>query len=88
MRYKCGAMLLTMNRNFSEWGETFGDAAISTAILDRILHHRHVISIRGDSFRLREQRSRSGLVWPALVEGPNQAIGSKSGGRVIYWVSC
>jgi len=39
----------------------FGDAVVATAILDRLLHHSHVLTIRGDSYRLREKR-RSGLL--------------------------
>jgi IstB-like ATP binding protein len=39
----------------------FGDAVVATAILDRLLHHSHVITIRGDSYRLREKR-RTGLL--------------------------
>ena len=39
----------------------FGDSVVATAILDRLLHHSHVITIRGDSYRLRAKR-RSGLV--------------------------
>jgi DNA replication protein DnaC len=44
-----------------EWGSVFGDAVVATAILDRLLHHSHVLTIRGDSYRLREKR-RSGLL--------------------------
>jgi len=47
-----------------EWGEVFGDQVVATAILDRLLHHSHVLTIRGDSYRLREKR-RSGLIPPA-----------------------
>jgi DNA replication protein DnaC len=54
-------MLVTSNRAVSEWGTVFGDNVVATAILDRLLHHSHVITIRGDSYRLREKR-RSGLV--------------------------
>jgi IstB-like ATP binding protein len=39
----------------------FGDAVVATAILDRLLHHSHVVTIRGDSYRLREKR-RAGLL--------------------------
>ena len=46
-----------------EWGEVFGDQVVATAILDRLLHHSHVLTIRGDSYRLREKR-RSGLIRP------------------------
>ena len=61
-------MLITSNRAVGEWGAVFGDAVVATAILDRLLHHSHVITIRGDSYRLREKR-RSGLIkTPALSE--------------------
>ena len=39
----------------------FGDAVVATAILDRLLHHSHVVTIGGDSYRLREKR-RTGLL--------------------------
>ena len=60
-RYERGATLLTSNRSVGEWGEVFGDVVVATAILDRLLHHSHVITIRGDSYRLRQKR-RSGLI--------------------------
>ena len=60
-RYEKGSTLITSNRSVSEWGEVFGDAVVATAILDRLLHHSHVIAIRGESYRLKEKR-RSGLV--------------------------
>jgi DNA replication protein DnaC len=60
-RYEKGSMLITSNRTVSEWGEVFGDPVVATAILDRLLHHSHVMTIRGDSYRLKEKR-RSGLM--------------------------
>jgi len=60
-RYERGSVLLTSNRSVGEWGEVFDDAVVATAILDRLLHHSHVLTIRGDSYRLREKR-RSGLI--------------------------
>jgi DNA replication protein DnaC len=59
-RYERGSMLVTSNRSVAEWGTVFGDAVVATAILDRLLHHSHVITIRGDSYRLRTKR-RAGL---------------------------
>jgi DNA replication protein DnaC len=64
-RYERGSMLITSNRAVGEWGSVFGDPVVATAILDRLLHHSHVITIRGDSYRLREKR-RSGLIKAAL----------------------
>src|SRR5919197_4670559 len=60
-RYERGSVLITSNRSVGEWGEVFGDPVVATAILDRLLHHSHVVTIRGDSYRLREKR-RSGLI--------------------------
>jgi DNA replication protein DnaC len=60
-RYERGSMLLTSNRSVGEWGTVFGDPVVATAILDRLLHHSQVITIRGDSYRLREKR-RAGLI--------------------------
>lgn len=53
-RYEKGALILTSNRGFSEWGEVFGDAVVAAALLDRLLHHAVVIQIEGSSYRLRE----------------------------------
>jgi DNA replication protein DnaC len=53
-RYERGAMILTSNRGFAEWGELFGDAVVATALLDRLLHHAVVVQIEGSSYRLRQ----------------------------------
>jgi DNA replication protein DnaC len=53
-RYERGAMILTSNRGFAEWGEVFGDPVVATALLDRLLHHAVVVHIEGASFRLRQ----------------------------------
>jgi DNA replication protein DnaC len=53
-RYERGAMILTSNRGFAEWGEVFGDTVVATALLDRLLHHAVVIQIEGSSYRLRQ----------------------------------
>jgi DNA replication protein DnaC len=55
-RYERGSIILTSNQPVGNWGEVFGDAVMATAILDRLLHHSHVITIKGESYRLREKR--------------------------------
>jgi DNA replication protein DnaC len=52
-RYEKGAMILTSNRGFAEWGDVFGDPVVATALLDRLLHHAVVVQIEGSSYRLR-----------------------------------
>ena len=49
------------NKSFIDWGEVFGDQAIATAILDRLLHHSTTLNIKGGSYRLKEKR-KSGLL--------------------------
>jgi len=53
-RYEKGAMILTSNRGFAEWGDVFGDPVVATALLDRLLHHAVVVHIEGASYRLRQ----------------------------------
>jgi DNA replication protein DnaC len=65
-RYERGSLMITSNRSVGEWDQVFGDPVVATAILDRLLHHSQVVTIRGESYRLREKR-RSGLVKPASV---------------------
>jgi DNA replication protein DnaC len=48
-RYERGAMILTSNRGFAEWGDVIGDPVVATALLDRLLHHAIVIQIEGSS---------------------------------------
>jgi DNA replication protein DnaC len=60
-RYERGAMIMTSNQPYSNWGETFGDQVIASAILDRVLHHAISISIKGESYRLKE-KLKAGLL--------------------------
>jgi DNA replication protein DnaC len=60
-RYEKGATIVTSNLNFSQWEKPLaGDQALTSALLDRLLHHSHVIPIKGDSYRLKDKK-RSGL---------------------------
>lgn len=53
-RYEKNSTIITTNKQFSKWGELFGDNMIANAILDRLLHHSHVISITGKSYRTKD----------------------------------
>lgn len=54
MRYEKKSTILTTNINFNNWDEIFYDAIIANAILDRVLHHAHIVSISGKSYRLKD----------------------------------
>jgi DNA replication protein DnaC len=53
-RYERKSTILTTNMNFNEWDGIFYDAVVANAILDRVLHHSHVIAISGKSYRLKD----------------------------------
>lgn len=67
-RHERSSTILTSNKNFGDWGSTFGDAVLATAVLDRLLHHATVINIRGESYRLKERRKAGLLATPASRE--------------------
>jgi len=52
-RYETASTILTSNKGFEEWGEIFGDEVMAAALIDRLLHHCHIVSIRGNSYRMR-----------------------------------
>lgn len=54
MRYEKKSTILTTNINFNNWDDVFFDPVIANAILDRVLHHAHVVNITGKSYRLKE----------------------------------
>ena len=67
-RYEKGAILLSSNKSFSEWGELFTDQVLATALLDRLLHHSTIINIRGQSYRLKEKRQAGVFHRPEALE--------------------
>lgn len=55
-RYEHGSILLTSNTVFSDWGLLLGDDVLATALLDRLLHHAEIITINGNSYRMKDRR--------------------------------
>jgi DNA replication protein DnaC len=60
-RYERSSLILTSNKGVNEWPDLFGDHALATAILDGILHHSYVFSVKGNSYRLRERITAGSL---------------------------
>ena len=56
-RYERNCTIITTNTPFSKWGEIFGSPTLANAVLDRLLHHSQIVSIKGPSYRLREKRA-------------------------------
>jgi DNA replication protein DnaC len=79
-RYERGSSVLTSNKSFEEWGEIFGDEVMATALIDRLVHHCHIVNIRGNSYRMKNHaelyaslRSTSRVAEP----GPTLKRGSR-----------
>lgn len=54
-RYEKNSTIITSNKPFGKWHEIFGDITLANAILDRLLHHSHIININGKSYRLKDK---------------------------------
>ena len=69
-RYEQGSVILTSNLSFGEWDSTFaGNSALTAAMLDRLLHHAHVVQIKGESYRLKDKK-KAGVLTPAGSSAP------------------
>ncbi len=61
-RYERGSIVLTSNLPFAQWASAFAeDATLTAAMLDRLLHHAHIVQIQGDSYRLKDKR-KAGVI--------------------------
>jgi len=61
-RYERSSTVLTSNKSFDEWGDILGDEVMAAALIDRVLHHCHIVNIRGNSYRMRHHTE----VWKAM----------------------
>jgi len=68
-RYEHASTVMTSNKGFEEWGEVLGDEVMAAALIDRILHHCHIVNIRGNSYRMRQHTE----LWQALRQGSEES---------------
>jgi DNA replication protein DnaC len=54
-RYERASLIVTSNKAFGRWGEVFGDDVVAAAMIDRLVHHAEVITLKGDSYRLKDR---------------------------------
>ena len=76
-RYESGSIMVTTSRPAGEWGIVMNDVVLAGAVLDRFLHHCEVLTIRGDSYRLREARRDGVLKGDGPLAGDDSAAGGK-----------
>lgn len=72
-RYERASTIVTSNKSFLDWGETFNDPVIATAILDRLLHYSTTLNVKGESYRLKEKR-RAGLLGRVPATNTDQEV--------------
>jgi DNA replication protein DnaC len=82
-RYERASMIVTSNKPFSGWGEIFGDEVVAAAMIDRLVHHAEILSLKGDSYRLRDKdvatRPR-----PALIERAEPGPSARPPGHACF----
>lgn len=54
-RYERASLIVTSNKPFGRWGEVFGDPVVAAAMIDRLVHHADVVTLKGDSYRLKDR---------------------------------
>ncbi len=74
-RYERGSLIVTSNLPFGQWDRTLaGDATLTAAMLDRLLHHARVVAVQGNSYRLREKRRAGVIAKPNTLNQEVQAL--------------
>jgi DNA replication protein DnaC len=63
-RYEHASTVLTSNKGFEQWGEILGDDVMAAALIDRLVHHCHIINIRGNSYRMRQHSDLRQALYP------------------------
>ena len=84
-RYEHASTILTSNKGFEEWGRILGDEVMAAALIDRVLHHCHLVNIRGNSYRMRKhadllrdpEPSDSALPRPQASASPSRPKGGE-----------
>jgi DNA replication protein DnaC len=69
-RYEHASTVLTSNKGFEQWGEILGDDVIASALIDRLVHHCHIINIRGNSYRMRDHAELRQTLYPQPDDRP------------------
>jgi DNA-binding NtrC family response regulator len=72
-RYERAFTVMTSNKGFAEWGEVLGDKVMAAALIDRILHHCHIVNMRGNSYRVRQHTE----LWRALHQDAEETTRSR-----------
>ena len=70
-RHERASTVLTANKGFEDWGSVLSDEVMAAALIDRLLHHCHIVNIRGNSYRMRAHQE--------LLRGRVEEDGTRAG---------
>ncbi len=76
-RYERASTVLTSNKGFEEWGQILGDDVMAAALIDRLLHHCHIVNIRGSSYRMRKHTDLSKILHSPPAESSPSPVEEK-----------
>jgi hypothetical protein len=79
-RYEHASTVLMSNKGFEDWGSVLGDEVMAAALIDRLEHHRHIVNIRGNSYRMRNHNELSKAL-RTFAEEPNSSSRRRRGRR-------
>ncbi len=77
-RYEHASTVLTSNKGFEEWGVIFGDDVMAAALIDRLVHHCHIVNIRGNSYRMRNHAELQSALHPEFHPESHSEPGTRS----------
>jgi hypothetical protein len=80
-RYERASTVLTSNKGFEDWGDIFGDDVVAGALIDRLVHHCHIVNIRGNSYRMRQHADLQQLLHPVDPPPPAAAATARRSRR-------
>ena len=69
-RYETASTVLTSNKGFEEWGDLFGDDVMAGALIDRLVHHCHIVNLRGNSYRMKNHAELYAVLTPRATAPP------------------
>jgi len=76
-RYEQASTVTSSNKSFEEWGDIFADETMAAALIDRLVHHCHIVNIRGNSYRMRHHADVTAALHPPRERPPTSTRPSR-----------
>ena len=80
-RHERASTVLTSNKGFEDWGGVLGDEVMAAALIDRLVHHCHIVNIRGNSYRMKDHQNHAPVRFGSTQEKSRRVIAGSNGDR-------